>query len=77
MEVLPLHVLHPRAFDREDGHALAVRPVDLDIADVAATQQPESTQKKIVRTQHRCLLGGLGRAGSAKVGSVEVSLSLL
>jgi hypothetical protein len=38
VEVLPLHVLHPRAFDREDGHALAVRSVDRDIADLAATQ---------------------------------------
>jgi hypothetical protein len=77
VEVLPLHVLDPIAFDCEDGDALAVGPVDLDIADLAATQQPEGAQEEIVRTQHHGLLGGLWREGSAKVGSIEVSPSLL
>jgi len=74
--VLPLRVLHARTLDAEDRHALAVHTPDLDVAQLAATHEPEGPKVQILGLKHRRLplphICGLLEESWAMVGLVEV-----
>jgi hypothetical protein len=50
--VLAFDVVDARTFDPEDRHAPAVRPVDLDTDQLAATGETERSQEQVVRLEH-------------------------
>jgi hypothetical protein len=79
--VLALDVTHARTLDAEDRQALAVHASDLDVAQLAAADEPEGPQEQILGLEHGRLpwshAHGLPEESWAMVGSIEVSPSLL
>lgn len=73
--VFALDVLHAGAFDAEDRHAPAVDAPDLDIAQLAAADEPQGSQEQVLGLKHRCLqchshaLDSQRRVGYRWVGS--------
>ena len=53
--VLPLELLHARAFDVEDRHPPAVHAADLDLAQLAAAQEAHGPQEEILGLEHHRL----------------------
>jgi hypothetical protein len=72
--ILALDVLHARAFDVEDRHAPAVDALNLDIAQLAAADEPQGSQKQILGLKHRCLLchwHAVDSRGKSAIGGSE------
>jgi hypothetical protein len=75
--VLALDVVEPRARDREDRHAAAVRAAHLDRLKLATTHKPEGSEEEVVRLKHWALPMDCGRRGGLRSLRIEVGPSLL
>jgi len=53
--ILPLDVLHAGTFDVEDRHPPAVDAPDLDVAQLAAADESQGSQKQVLGLKHRRL----------------------
>ena len=53
--VVPLDLSHAGAVNHEDRHPLAVQAPDTDVAQLAATHEPEGPKEQILGLEHPCL----------------------
>ena len=62
MEVLAFGIVDAVAVDPEEGHGPAVDQSDDDVAQLAATHEPEGSEEQVIGLEHACL-PWTGRAG--------------
>jgi hypothetical protein len=67
--VVARRVVDARASDREDRDATTIRAAYLDRAQLAATHEPEGSEKEIVGFQHLALPVDCGRRGGVRFPS--------